>query len=1546
MFRLLLLVVLISLNSDGRAYAQSPFDLLDRLMDSARQGNQRGNRDGRSSQPSRSRFESELSAAQMRRLQTALRDLNHYQGKIDGRDGPATREAVAAWARARGWAAPQTLKLAHLQSMENELGTRGGSGSTVAGVQPDDVVARSQRALSALGYDPGPFNGQMNSQTAAAIVAWARDRGWKAPDALREAHVQNMEDEVDRNGVAAAPEPSGGDVALIRRAQVGLIVLGYDPGTTSGEMVEKTRSALAKWARDRGWNAPNSVRLAHVENIESEANNRVTSNAGLLRWEVKNELYDGLLAQGCTDKYSEACLMVVCDPGVGLAFRLSSSTSAFDKVDRVALAVGRQFAMSLAVDKIQDLTPLGPDHLKAFLASAKQNPLLTLAVGNESLMIGLRDSVSKVESVARACKSLMATYRSAADPFGGKFQRLDGEADAELNWSAERNGRLTKMLLPPAAGPGPVVDNAAGWRADDVLAGYQRRVREAAKPLGGNCATEETTLNELARGLDLSFDDAAEGRVGDGLSLKWGNNNLADRIPVWVMVSSRQPMRFKGRGHIALGPDAPNPFGIKTGLGEHRALVALAARGADRAGEVRFVPLQEGRLDLTLSVVGYLRSCEQEIVLRREQHDIAVTPADAKIVLNTVEGRAAYTHRIEVPKYKRTILFNETRFLLLDSETGTEIVQRQGSNLQLSPTHRFIDVGEIVDILDGETVAPHGATHWVLEDSFAISGSAPWGKVDISSTFGDYLAVREQLTGASCCDPEVGATRIGIDLENAAYTVWGRLGHRIGALQNDRIHLIENSPGGYSSEARGNSMLFHSFLASLGMVSPVSLAPTFDAAGGFAAAWREIYEAEKPELTFEEKLDKRLAMSGLKASVIERASRGPTMATSELGANSVPLELALPDQLRRLGIETMAMTDGETLLGTTAPDGRGFETFIGDADVRMERAGQVMDRFAKEAKTVGWKIEWSLPDPMLTMPECDHLGLGEIDGSDSGNRSALLAPRDVDVVNRAETAKGAIWVAQSFCSAGATFGSLRSFSVLYLMDTGEKRPAKREGLLVESVMFGQNAARPVWYDGPMRIKANDDLVLTYAPRAGSVSVWNRRDRKFVYTRDNLPDGGLLLGAWLLEDGKHLVQLNSDGNIFVHALTEKGAPLLFGRIIDDEIAVWTADFRYDATAEAQALIDLKFPGHNLQYSLDRFGASLRVAGLGPATLGGQEMQALSPDIAVPPVLGGTASADANGEVSANLTFDSKRVAQILVFQDGVQTDALPQKGLTEYRFGRLKDARAAAIFATDADGLASLPLTVTFEAPAKAASVRRALIVGVNTYANEKLPSLNYALADAERVAIALGDAGGPSDAFGDIIALKDRRASPDAILESVDRLLAGLEKGDHAVIFFAGHGLRDASGEFYLATSATDPDKLADTALPFGRLRERLAGSLARITLLLDTCHSGSVGDGLFATSDELVTDLAGVPSNLTIVAASKGRQVSLETADAGGGLFSTAVANVLGKERARFDTNENGAIEASEFYRGVKTEVVAGSKGEQTPWVVRSRMVGDYALF
>ena len=81
------------------------------------------------------------------------------------------------------------------------------------------------------------------------------------------------------------------------------------------------------------------------------------------------------------------------------------------------------------------------------------------------------------------------------------------------------------------------------------------------------------------------------------------------------------------------------------------------------------------------------------------------------------------------------------------------------------------------------------------------------------------------------------------------------------------------------------------------------------------------------------------------------------------------------------------------------------------------------------------------------------------------------------------------------------------------------------------------------------------------------------------------------------------------------------------------------------------------------------------------------------------------------------------------------------------------------------------------------------------------------------------------------------------------------------------------------------------------------------------------------------------------VLAASTERQFALEGHD-GHGVFTYALVEAILQKRAATDLNGNGRIEVSELYRSVKDRVSALRAGQQTPWLSRNQMIGDFAIF
>ena len=394
-------------------------------------------------------------------------------------------------------------------------------------------------------------------------------------------------------------------------------------------------------------------------------------------------------------------------------------------------------------------------------------------------------------------------------------------------------------------------------------------------------------------------------------------------------------------------------------------------------------------------------------------------------------------------------------------------------------------------------------------------------------------------------------------------------------------------------------------------------------------------------------------------------------------------------------------------------------------------------------------------------------------------------------------------------------------------------------------------------------------------------------------------------------------------------------------------MWTADGRFDATSEGAHYVSLRLPGRVGTYTFEQFSAQLKTPGLVDRLLAGETFPPTH--LVSPPSLAGTLQAGGGRIHGAVTAAGDTPLASLIVLQDGLLTDRIPIDGASAdvtVDVALLPGTRWVSFVAIDRNGLASIPMGRDLP-PAEGAKRRvHVLAVGVDQYADPDIPDLDLAGHDAERFAKAIGAIGGDVE-VASLDILGDADATRAGVLAALEKAIAETAAGETVVLFFAGHGIRDDDGTYYLATSDANLDDMAASALAWNDIASVLAGRPGRIAVFLDTCHSGAAGTGAFATNDNATNSLLErIPSGIVVFSASKGRELSEESKSFGGGIFTSALLDVIQGNRDAYDRNHDGAIEISELYRGVKGEVAGRTDGRQTPWIARNQMVGDFALF
>ena len=243
------------------------------------------------------------------------------------------------------------------------------------------------------------------------------------------------------------------------------------------------------------------------------------------------------------------------------------------------------------------------------------------------------------------------------------------------------------------------------------------------------------------------------------------------------------------------------------------------------------------------------------------------------------------------------------------------------------------------------------------------------------------------------------------------------------------------------------------------------------------------------------------------------------------------------------------------------------------------------------------------------------------------------------------------------------------------------------------------------------------------------------------------------------------------------------------------------------------------------------------------------------------------------------------------------------------------------------------------APAPRGGRTFVLVVGIDDYSNHELTDLRFAEADARAVyRFYAQDAASPTQSDR-VKVLLGRDASQREVLRAIDEHLVrkATRPEDTAVLFFAGHGLKDAKGT-YLACYDSEPDGLLYTAISVDQLQNlwQEIGAQRRV-VITDACHSGGLKNlrGFSGVGKKVVEQAQG--STTLVIAAAGSNQLSTEDARAGQGVFTGVLLQAL---KGRADADRDGVVRAGELQAYLEEEVPSRARelgGKQNPTVESS---------
>jgi len=191
--------------------------------------------------------------------------------------------------------------------------------------------------------------------------------------------------------------------------------------------------------------------------------------------------------------------------------------------------------------------------------------------------------------------------------------------------------------------------------------------------------------------------------------------------------------------------------------------------------------------------------------------------------------------------------------------------------------------------------------------------------------------------------------------------------------------------------------------------------------------------------------------------------------------------------------------------------------------------------------------------------------------------------------------------------------------------------------------------------------------------------------------------------------------------------------------------------------------------------------------------------------------------------------------------------------------------------------------------------KQAMIVGVNNYKDEDIPSLRGAEKDATEIRDILTKHGGFT------VEEKEKRhflvgpnATADAIRRGLSDLLWNTNSMDVVLFYFSGHGFKDSYGRGFIAPCDMEKQRPLVHGITMQEIKELALNSPNKgsVVLILDCCyagvaadeHKGDIGDTL-DTAENCFSDLNSesvdvTPSGVFVFSSSAADQLSRELSD------------------------------------------------------------------
>jgi hypothetical protein len=1070
------------------------------------------------------------------------------------------------------------------------------------------------------------------------------------------------------------------------------------------------------------------------------------------------------------------------------------------------------------------------------------------------------------------------------------------------------------------------------------------------------CEIANSELRENARKIQVVVDTSTKPKAGFPVRIRWSRNQVKlFQSPTFLVIKTAAEVRFGGDGFMALTAGAMGPKQISFGLDGARAFIPIYRETDDtREGELSVTPFRNGSQRIEWAIVS-IGPCGEQIV-PSGQTGLSVAFGSPEIVLHNRFQDAEPLRRIRSRSGMYELLVFDGRYEVHDLTTGTKIVDRIGVEPNFSPQGRFVaarqlDDGsfDVVDLVSAKQVFKAGAKDisgflaWGRNDSYLVHGGFRVGLVEIWNTIVD----REPLWEALCATNS---------------SAWSSIDANLNLDQGLLIVSLEHAPDPapifdlfVGRKVAPKEPLTDAAPTRLSRPFPADLAAAMNIAapqGKMTKGWtvdgqlrlshvfseKNYSEArQQSEFLFTHNLVEKQGVPSSAPLVPGQLSGRALLGRGIAPASSRDIDAPVSHIIDRLAASNIDLRSPPKIVQLVS---RALTVRI-NPNSSLEGVSKAVREIQKKVRVQPFLFTKKDADPK-------HHSYCQ-----DANENTLSSPEKFSTTISHITgiwtwteANAQRWIFQTACYA-------RTHDIVpsYLVYVREK---DRKPVILIDAIDGHWQSRDGLAAQVFRLTEN--LVAIAVPSTNSVKIFRFRDKAEVAARVPLIDGAQLADIRLTADERHIVQINRDGRFFVSRLTDS-TQVLAGAYADDEVVVMSDGGLYDTTYEGAQSVQIAFVGQRGAYSFHQFEAALRRPGLAAAVLSGKTKDLEQPQINSPPTVNLTLSeAAAGGTRNGRVVADAEDgLVSITIFVDGRLKQRFAVNGKHADVSLTIEDVgggRWVSAVSTDTNGSTSLPSAIKIPGPPRPQGTLRSLAIGVDKYVDPKIASLSYAKTDARNLAKALATTRGRVFNSIKTTLLLDEDVTPKTTLQTIYELANATNPEDTLVLFFAGHGVDgnnfgQADAGFMLTTHLSRTADLATTSVKWTDVANALARSKGTVIVVLDACHSGMAGREAFASNEAAAsTLLTRTRAPIVVIAASKGRQLSEEDPQRGGGLFTAALVDAIVRDREKVQRAESALIDLGELYSAVKSRVMKDSEARQTPWMARNGLIGEMALF